>query len=60
MRLLVDKKSSNVCVLIHGRRTVANKFLVLRLVLQCHVRLEKPIDQFFFLVLSAYAAQSSC
>jgi hypothetical protein len=32
----------------------------LRIVLQRHVRLEKPIDQFFLLVLSVYAAQSSC
>ena len=55
----MDKKSSNVCVFIHGRRTIPNKFLVLRVVLQRHVRLEKPIDQFFLLVLTPYAAQPS-
>ena len=41
-------------------RTVAAEFLVLRVILQRHIRLEKPIDQFFLLVLTVYAARRSC
>ena len=60
MRFLMNEKRADVCAFIDGRRTVRNKFLVLRVVLQRHVRLEKPIDQLFFLVLGVYPAQSSC
>ena len=56
----MNEKGSDVCAFVDGRRTVSAKFLVLRIVLQRHVRLEKPIEQFFLLVLSAYAAQRSC
>jgi hypothetical protein len=59
-RFLVDKKSSNVCAFVDGRRTVPNKLLMLRIILQRHVRLKKTIDQFFLLVLGMYAAQTSC
>ena len=58
-RFLMNEERPDVCAFIDGRRTVSSKFLVLRIVLQRHVRLEKPIEQFFLLVLSAYAAQSS-
>jgi len=60
MRFLVNKKASDVCVFIYGRRTVPTKLLVLRIVLQRHVRFEQPIDQFFLLVLCMYTAGSSC
>jgi hypothetical protein len=60
VRLLVNVKRPDVRVFVDGRRTVSAKFLILRIVLQRHVRLEEPIEQFFLLVLSAYAAQSSC
>src|SRR4029077_15829312 len=59
-RFLVNEKRSDVCAFVDGCRTVSTKFLVLRIILQRHVRLEKPIDQLFLLVLGAYAAQSSC
>jgi hypothetical protein len=55
----VNVKRLDVCAFIHGRRTVSDKFLVLRIILQRHVRLEKPIDQFFLLVLSACRAENS-
>ena len=48
-RFLVNVKGSDICTFIDGRRTVSGKFLVLRIVLQRHVRLDKPIDQFFLL-----------
>ena len=57
---LVDIEGSDVCAFIDGHRTVPDKLLVLRIVLERHVRLEKPVDQFFLLILSVYAAQSSC
>ena len=56
----MKEKGSDVCTFVDGYQTVPGKFLVLRIVPQRHVRLEKSIDQFFFLVLSVYAAQSSC
>jgi hypothetical protein len=59
VRLLVEKEGSDICAFIHGCGAVPNKFLVLRVVLQRHVRLEKPIDQFFLLILGMYAAQTS-
>jgi hypothetical protein len=40
----VNEKGSDICTFIDGRRTISAKFLVLRIVLQRHVRLEKPID----------------
>jgi hypothetical protein len=54
----MNEKRPHVCAFIGGNRTVPNKLLVLRIVLQGHVGFEKPIDQFFLLVLSSYAAQS--
>jgi hypothetical protein len=59
VRFLVNVKRPDACTFVDGHRAVPGKFLVLRIVLQRHVRLEKPIEQFFLLVLSAYAAQSS-
>ena len=59
VRFLVNVKRPDACTFVDGHRAVPGKFLVLRIVLQRHVRLEKPIDQFFFLVLSAGATKSS-
>jgi hypothetical protein len=56
----VNVKRPDACTFVDGRRTVLDKFLVLRIVLQRHVRLEKPINQFFLLVLGAGATKSSC
>ena len=56
----MKEKRPDVCAFVDGHRTVSAKFLVLRIVLQRHIRLEKPIDQFLLLILSVYAAQSSC
>src|SRR5215475_6975233 len=58
-RFPVNVKRPDVCAFIDVCRTVPNKFPVLRIVLQRHVRLEKPIDQFFLLVLSACRAENS-
>ena len=55
----MNEKGPDVCAFVDGHQTVPNKLLVLRIVLQGHVGLEKPIHQFFLLVLSSYAAQSS-
>ena len=60
VRFLVNEKGSDVRVFVDGHQTVSAKFLVLRVVLQGHVRLEEPIEQLFLLVLGAYAAQRSC
>jgi hypothetical protein len=57
---VVNEKRSDVCAFVDGYRTISAKFLVLRIILQTHVRLEKPIEQFFLLVLSVYTAQASC
>ena len=59
-RFLVNVKRSDACTFVDGHRTVPNKFLVLRIILQRHVRLEKAIEQFFLLVLSAGTTKSSC
>jgi len=55
----MNEERPDVCTFIDGRRTVSDKFLVLRIILQRHVRLEKPIDQFFLLVLSACGTENS-
>jgi hypothetical protein len=56
----VNEKGSDVCAFVDGHQTVSAKFLVLRIVLEGHVRLEEPIQQLLLLVLGMYAAQSSC
>jgi hypothetical protein len=55
----VNEKRPNVCAFIDGHRTVSDKFLVLRIVLKGHVGLEKSIDEFFLLVLSACGTENS-
>ena len=59
MRFLMNKKRPHVCSFVDGHRTVSNELLVLCVVLQRHVGLEKAVDQFLLLVLGVYAAQTS-
>ena len=46
-------------MLINGCGVCGNELFVLRCILQTHVRLEQPIDQFTFLVLPAGVRESS-
>ena len=57
IRLLLDVKTSDVCSFV-DRRAVSDKFLVLRTVVQIHIRLEQAINKLLFLILRPHADES--